>query len=282
VIHAEVSLVATRGKSRNSRSRRCEVVSTGHTGLLVWKHDRLKSPIRSSVLASWRVRGMSGDLHRHAWWDPAVEEPCPRDRAPAECSPASAGASPFLVRSGAGAPSVYGWRGRGADRRRDLLVRLELGERRPRFPPVSDTASGMPCPSTMSGACCPAVRGRPGSAVFWAPPGGPHVRGVDHRPLLVQLVLRPQLLQQQHVQLVPDAGLVPGRTGCRQQIMPEPKPSSWDRYSHWMPVCRTKRIPDRACRSGTRGVPSAFFGPGFGSNGSASDHSSSDTIHGRD
>ncbi|CAM5669109.1 hypothetical protein STENM223S_09884 [Streptomyces tendae] len=64
--------------------------------------------------------------------------------------------------------------------------------------------------------------------------------------------------------------------------MPEPKPSSWGRYSHWMPVCRTKRIPHRAWRSGTRGLPSAFFGPGFGSNGSISDHSSSDTIHGRD
>lgn len=67
-----------------------------------------------------------------------------------------------------------------------------------------------------------------------------------------------------------------------QQVVPEPKPSSWGKHSHWMPVCRTKRIPDRACRSGTRGLPSAFFGPGFGSNGSTSDHSSSDTTLGRD
>jgi hypothetical protein len=68
----------------------------------------------------------------------------------------------------------------------------------------------------------------------------------------------------------------------RQQVMPEPKPSSWGRYSHWIPVCSTNRIPHRACRSGTRGRPATSFGPGLGSNGSMSDHSSSDTIHGRD
>jgi hypothetical protein len=35
-------------------------------------------------------------------------------------------------------------------------------------------------------------------------------------------------------------------------------------------------------RSGSRGRPATSFGPGSGSNGSMSDHSSSDTIHGRD
>ncbi|MGY3334805.1 hypothetical protein ACVW0K_000904 [Streptomyces filamentosus] len=49
-----------------------------------------------------------------------------------------------------------------------------------------------------------------------------------------------------------------------------------------MPVCSTNRIPDRACRSGTRGLPGTSFGAGTGSNGSISDHSSSDTIHGRE
>lgn len=68
----------------------------------------------------------------------------------------------------------------------------------------------------------------------------------------------------------------------RQQVMPEPKPSSWGRYSHWIPVCSTNRIPHNAWRSGTRGRPATSFGPGSGSNGSMSDHSSSDTIHGRD
>jgi hypothetical protein len=34
----------------------------------------------------------------------------------------------------------------------------------------------------------------------------------------------------------------------RQHVIPEPKPSSWGRYSHWMPVCSTNRIPHRAGR----------------------------------
>ncbi|MEU3662472.1 hypothetical protein AB0E77_22380 [Streptomyces sp. NPDC032940] len=38
----------------------------------------------------------------------------------------------------------------------------------------------------------------------------------------------------------------------------------------------------QACRSGTRGLPSVSIGPGFGSNGSIGDRSSSDTIHDRD
>ncbi len=67
----------------------------------------------------------------------------------------------------------------------------------------------------------------------------------------------------------------------RQQVIPEPKPSSCGRYSHWIPVCSTNRIPQSACRSGTRGRPSTCFGTGSGNNGSMSDHSSSDTIHGR-
>lgn len=68
----------------------------------------------------------------------------------------------------------------------------------------------------------------------------------------------------------------------RQQVMPDPKPSSCGRYSHWIPVCSTNRIPHRACRSGTRGRPSTCFGTGSGSNGSMSEHSSYETIHGRD
>ena len=68
----------------------------------------------------------------------------------------------------------------------------------------------------------------------------------------------------------------------RQHVIPEPKPSSCGRHSHWMPVCSTNKIPHNACRSGTRGRPSTSFGPGWGSNGSINAHSSSDTIQGRD
>ncbi|MFG2440509.1 hypothetical protein [Streptomyces sp. NPDC048508] len=47
-------------------------------------------------------------------------------------------------------------------------------------------------------------------------------------------------------------------------------------------VCSANRIPRKACRSGLRDLPSTSFGPGTGDNGSTSEHSSSDTIHGRD
>lgn len=43
----------------------------------------------------------------------------------------------------------------------------------------------------------------------------------------------------------------------------------------------TNRMPHKACRSGTRGLPSTFFGPGFGSNGSVNDHSSSSHLQPR-
>ncbi len=37
----------------------------------------------------------------------------------------------------------------------------------------------------------------------------------------------------------------------RQQVMPLPKPSSFGKYSHGMPVCRTYRMPFNAARSST-------------------------------
>lgn len=67
----------------------------------------------------------------------------------------------------------------------------------------------------------------------------------------------------------------------RQHVMPEPKPSSCGRYSHWIPVCSTNRVPHRAWRSGTLGRPGISFGAGTGNNGSTNNHSSSETIHGR-
>ncbi|MFJ2262667.1 hypothetical protein ACIOKD_30900 [Streptomyces sp. NPDC087844] len=40
--------------------------------------------------------------------------------------------------------------------------------------------------------------------------------------------------------------------------------------------------PAQRLQAGTRGLPSTTYGAGSGSNGSFDDHSSSDTIHGRD
>lgn len=67
----------------------------------------------------------------------------------------------------------------------------------------------------------------------------------------------------------------------RQHVMPERKPSSCGRCSHWIPVCSTYRIPQSTSRSGSG------LRPGYrkrrsrcGSNGAKRSHSSSDTIHG--
>ena len=67
----------------------------------------------------------------------------------------------------------------------------------------------------------------------------------------------------------------------RQHVMPEPKPNSFGRCSHWMSVHSTNRIPQSTCRSGIGLRPGyrnrrSFFG----SSGSIRSHSSSDTIHG--
>jgi hypothetical protein len=36
----------------------------------------------------------------------------------------------------------------------------------------------------------------------------------------------------------------------RQHVMPEPKPRSCGKYSHWIPVCSTYKIPHSTFRSG--------------------------------
>ncbi len=67
----------------------------------------------------------------------------------------------------------------------------------------------------------------------------------------------------------------------RQHVMPEPKPRSCGRSSHWIPVCSTYKIPHSTSRSGSG------LRPGYrnlrsrcDSNGFRRSHSSSDTIHG--
>jgi hypothetical protein len=67
----------------------------------------------------------------------------------------------------------------------------------------------------------------------------------------------------------------------RQQVYPDPNPSSLGRCIHAIPVYNTNKIPDRASRSGRRRLP------GYrdrrtrtGNNGSTSSHNPSDTTHG--
>ena len=63
----------------------------------------------------------------------------------------------------------------------------------------------------------------------------------------------------------------------RQQVMPQPQPSSAGRYSHGMPVLSTNRMPVRAARSETRGRPPLALGGSGGNSGSTMAHSSSGT-----
>ncbi len=61
----------------------------------------------------------------------------------------------------------------------------------------------------------------------------------------------------------------------RQHVMPLPKPSSFGRYSHGMPVCRTYRMPFSAARSSTvRRRPPLGDGVNTGISGSNAAHNS--------
>jgi hypothetical protein len=66
----------------------------------------------------------------------------------------------------------------------------------------------------------------------------------------------------------------------RQQVAPEPNPSSVGKWFHRIPVRSTNRMPLSAARSDTRGRPrrSLFRRLGFGSSGSISVHNSSSMI----
>ena len=64
----------------------------------------------------------------------------------------------------------------------------------------------------------------------------------------------------------------------RQQVIPEPQPISWGRYSQGMPVRSTNRMPVRQARSGMRGRPPLGLGGSGGKRGLMSSHNSSGKI----
>jgi hypothetical protein len=120
------------------------------------------------------------------------------------------------------------------------------------LPPVVIAASGMPCASTIRWCLLPAVprstEGRTGGrpALHRA-----DVAGVDGCAGEVQQVCGPQLGKQQLVQALPDLGSFQSRSR-RQQVIPEPKPSSWGRNSQRIPVSSTNRIPHSTLRLSRR------------------------------
>jgi hypothetical protein len=61
----------------------------------------------------------------------------------------------------------------------------------------------------------------------------------------------------------------------RQQVMPQQRATSYGRYSHGMPVCRTNRMPRNASRGGTGGRPPFGRGRAGGMSGSINAHKSS-------
>ena len=61
----------------------------------------------------------------------------------------------------------------------------------------------------------------------------------------------------------------------RQQVIPDPQPISWGRYSHGIPVLSTNRMPVSAARSGMRGRPGFSLSQrGGGSSGATTAQSS--------
>lgn len=61
----------------------------------------------------------------------------------------------------------------------------------------------------------------------------------------------------------------------RQQLMPDPQPISWGKYSQGSPVLRTNNIPVKAARSSKRGLPPLGLAGSGGKSGEISNHNSS-------
>ncbi len=64
----------------------------------------------------------------------------------------------------------------------------------------------------------------------------------------------------------------------RQQVTPKPQPISWGSISQGIPDFRTNRIPVKAARLDTLGLPPSGLGGSGGKSGSTLSQSSSDTI----
>ena len=58
----------------------------------------------------------------------------------------------------------------------------------------------------------------------------------------------------------------------RQQVMPDPHPSSWGSISQGMPLRNTNKMPTKHLLSASRGLPPLGFGFKVGINGSINSH----------
>lgn len=113
------------------------------------------------------------------------------------------------------------------------------------------------------------------------------IRLGDLPPLFARALPRSRLARLQSIRLVSPKRLSNSRwirgqspawchsLSLRQQVIPEPQPSSWGSISQGMPLRSTKRMPVKAWRLGTRGRPHRGRGASGGNNGSSTAHDAS-------
>jgi hypothetical protein len=97
---------------------------------------------------------------------------------------------------------------------------------------------------------------------------------VYNRPRPINLVVAREPIQQREV----DRSEVPASCQSRnrrQHVIPDPHPSSCGSICQGMPLRRTKTMPVRHARSGTRGLPPFGRRGGIGRNGSTRSHNGS-------
>ncbi len=148
------------------------------------------------------------------------------------------------------------------------------------FAAVVNTLSGVPFPSQIRWCLLPVLRRSTGDGPVAAPP---FLRGRASHPhtLVTGRARRPRSVSRAEWGATCSKTLACcQRSRRRQQVCPEPNPSSGGRSCQAMFWCRTCRMPCRHKRSGTGLGPGDRSGQG-GSNGSISAHKSSSTIHGR-
>jgi hypothetical protein len=96
---------------------------------------------------------------------------------------------------------------------------------------------------------------------------------VDHRPPPIDLLISSQPVEQREVHQIADAGLLPFAQPPARH--PRSAPESCGSICHGMPPRRTKAMPVRHARSGTRGRPPFGRGGELGRSRSTRSHNAS-------
>lgn len=126
------------------------------------------------------------------------------------------------------------------------------------------------------------ARARPtGLGPVQSPFYGSHVVGVDHGPGPVETSCRVRLGASSTTGNCCQTSATFQSRNRRRHVMPEPKPNSCGRNSHWAPVCGTNKMAHSTFRSGSGLRPGCReLRSLHGRSGSIRAHKSSETIHG--